>query len=116
MFFGGLFLIPLSLIFDDYSKIQWTPGAVYSLLYLIVIGSVIAYACYQYAIKTLPMTIVSLYAYINPLVAILLGWIILDERFNMGIAIGMIVTIGGIYIVNRSYQAKAQLKTQLSGK
>lgn len=116
MFFGGLFLIPLSLLFDDYSKIQWTPGAVYSLLYLIVIGSVIAYACYQYAIKTLPMTIVSLYAYINPLVAILLGWIILDERFNVGIAVGMMVTIGGIYIVNRSYQAKAQLKTQLSTK
>jgi drug/metabolite transporter (DMT)-like permease len=116
MFFGGLFLIPLSLLFDDYSRIQWTQGTVYSLLYLILIGSVIAYACYQYAIKTLSITIVSLYAYINPLVAILLGWIILDERFNTGIAIGMIVTIGGIYVVNRSYQAKTQLKTQLSGK
>lgn len=116
MFFGGVFLIPLSLIFDDYSKIQWTSGAVYSLLYLIIIGSVITYACYQYAIKTLPMTIVSLYAYINPLVAILLGWIILDERFNLSIAIGMLVTVGGIYVVNRGYQARAALKTQLSAK
>jgi len=116
MFFGGVFLIPLSLLFDDYSKIQWTTGAVYSLLYLIVIGSVITYACYQYAIKKLPMTIVSLYAYINPLVAILLGWIILDERFNLGISVGMLVTIAGIYIVNRGYQARTSLKTQLSNK
>ncbi len=114
MFFGGIFLIPLSLLFDDYSTIQWTQGTVYSLLYLIVIGSVIAYACYQYAIKTLPMTIVSLYAYINPLVAILLGWVILNERFNLSIAIGMLVTIGGIYLVNRGYQLRSIGKAQLS--
>jgi drug/metabolite transporter (DMT)-like permease len=112
MFFGGLFLIPLSLIFDDYSKIQWTSGTINSLLYLIFVGSVFAYACYQYAIKTLPMTIVSLYAYINPLVAILLGWMILDERFNLRIAIAMIIIISGIYIVNRGYQMRT-LKTQL---
>ncbi len=114
MFFGGIFLIPLSLVFDDYSKIQWTSGAVYSLLYLIIIGSVITYACYQYAIKKLPMTIVSLYAYINPLVAILLGWIILNERFNLSIAIGMLITISGIYVVNRGYQARVVKKVQLT--
>ena len=114
MFFGGVFLIPLSLLFDDYSKIQWTSGTVYSLVYLIFIGSAVAYACYQYAIKKLPMTIVSLYAYINPLVAILLGWLILDERFNRSIAIGMLITIAGIYVVNRGYQVRSVGKAQLS--
>jgi len=114
MLFGGLFLLPLSLVFDDYTAIHWTTGTVYSLLYLIVIGSVLAYACYSYAIKKLPMTIVSLYAYINPLVAIFLGWIILDERFNMRIAIAMIITIAGIYIVNKGYQLRSISKAQLS--
>jgi drug/metabolite transporter (DMT)-like permease len=116
MLFGGLFLLPASFIFDDYTSLQWSEGAIYSLLYLIVFGSVIAYACYSYAIKKLPMTIVSLYAYINPLVAILLGWMILDEKFNLRIAIAMLITIAGIYIVNRGYQMKnswsAKLKIQ----
>jgi len=74
MLFGGLFLIPISLALDDYSKIQWTNEVIYSLVYLSLIGSVAGYACYSYAIKNLPMTLVSLYAYINPIVAILLGW------------------------------------------
>ena len=77
MLFGGLFLIPISLALDDYSKIQWTNEVIYSLVYLSLIGSVAGYACYSYAIKNLPMTLVSLYAYINPIVAILLGWFIL---------------------------------------
>jgi drug/metabolite transporter (DMT)-like permease len=116
MFFGGLLLLPASLLFDDYTSLQWTEGAIYSLIYLIVFGSVIAYACYSYAIKKLPMTIVSLYAYINPLVAIFLGWMILDEKFNLRIAIAMLITVTGIYIVNRGYQMKsiwgAKLKIQ----
>lgn len=114
MLFGGLFLLPISWLFDDYSQIQWTTGAVYSLVYLIVVGSVIAYACYSYAIKKLPMTIVSLYAYINPLVAIFLGWIVLNERLNLRIVIAMLITIAGIYMVNRGYQLRSISKAQLS--
>jgi drug/metabolite transporter (DMT)-like permease len=116
MFFGGILILPFSVLFDDYTSIQWTSEAIYSLIYLTVIGSVVAYACYQYAIKTLPMTIVSLYAYINPLVAIILGWLILNERFNLYIVIAMLVTVAGIYLVNRGYQSRAVLKAQLSAK
>jgi len=107
MLFGGLFLIPLSLLLDDYSSIRWSEPVVYSLLYMALVGSVAAYACYSYAIKHLPMTLVSLYAYINPIVAVLLGWLLLNEKLNtrIGIAIGIVVL--GVYIVNRGYQFKA---------
>jgi drug/metabolite transporter (DMT)-like permease len=54
------------------------------------------------------MTIVSLYAYINPLVAVLLGWMILNEKLNLKIGIAFLITITGIYVVNKGYQ---QLKT-----
>lgn len=114
MFFGGLFLIPLSLVFDDYTAIHWSAGVMGSLVYLILIGSVSAYACYSYAIKKLPMTIVSLYAYINPIVAVILGWLVLDERFNIRIGIAILITIAGIYIVNRGYQLKDLWKAQFS--
>ncbi len=106
MLFGGLMLIPISLAFDDYSRIQWNNEVIFTLVYMILIGSVAAYACYSYAIKKLPMTIVSLYAYINPIVAVILGWLILSEKLNLRIGIAILITIIGIYIVNRGYQLK----------
>jgi drug/metabolite transporter (DMT)-like permease len=106
MFFGGLFLIPFSLLLDDYSKVQWNNEVIFSLSYMVLIGSVSAYACYSYAIKKLPMTLVSLYAYINPIVAVILGWLILNEKLNFQIALAIMVTVTGIYLVNRGYQLK----------
>ncbi len=114
MLFGGLFLIPLSLLFDDYASIKWTPEILFSLIYLMLIGSVAAYACYFYAIGKLPMTIVSLYAYINPVIAVILGWVILNEKLNARILIAIVITLLGIYLVNRGYQLKNLWKTQLS--
>jgi drug/metabolite transporter (DMT)-like permease len=106
MLFGGIFLIPFTLLLDDYSRINWNSSVVYSLAYMSLVGSVAAYACYSYAIKKLPMTLVSLYAYINPIVAVLLGWLVLDEKLNGRIALAIVVTIAGIYIVNKGYQMK----------
>lgn len=114
MVFGGLFLIPISLVFDDYSTIHWTKEVLYSLTYLSLIGSVAGYACYSYAIKHLPMTLVSLYAYINPIVAIVLGWLVLSEKLTFRIILSMLLTVAGIYIVNKGYQLRMRWKTQVS--
>jgi drug/metabolite transporter (DMT)-like permease len=114
MFFGGVFMLPASLAFDDLTSIQWTADVLYAMGYLIVMGSIIAYACYSYAITQLPITIVSMYAYINPLVAVLLGWAWLNEKLNLTISAAMLVTVAGIYLVNRGYQARSVPKVQLS--
>lgn len=114
MFFGGIWLLPISLVFDDLNALQWSNNAVYSLLYLILIGSVAAYGSYVYAIKTLPLTIVTLYAYINPIVAVILGWAVLGETLNMRVAIAIGITLTGVYIVNRGYQFRNLWKSQLS--
>ncbi len=106
MFFGGLFLIPLSFLFDDYSTIKWTSEIAFSLFYLMLIGSVAAYACFFYAIGKLPMTIVSMYAYINPMIATILGWLVLDEKLNTRIVMAIVITLLGIYLVNFGYQLK----------
>jgi drug/metabolite transporter (DMT)-like permease len=60
------------------------------------------------------MTIVSLYAYVNPLVAILLGWLVLDEKLNLKIVFAFILTVAGIYIVNKGYQLRKEWKAQFS--
>lgn len=114
MFFGGIWLIPGTLMFDDLANVSWSIEAVYSLIYLVLIGSVVAYACYTYVLRKLPMTIVSLYAYVNPIVAVLLGWIVLDEKLNLQIGIAILVTVTGIYIVNRGYQIGRYWKQQFS--
>lgn len=114
MLFGGIFLLPMSLIFDDYATITTSGGMVFSLVYLILFGSVAAYASFSYAIRKLPMTLVSLYAYINPIVAVLLGALLLQERLNLRIGIGILITLAGIYIVNRGYQIRTFLRTQFS--
>lgn len=114
MAFGGLFLLPISAVFDSYETIQWTNNVIYSLIYLILVGSIAAYACYSYAIRKLPITIVTLYAYINPIVAIIIGWLVLDEILNLRIAIAIVVTLAGIYIVNRGYQLRNLWKSQFS--
>jgi drug/metabolite transporter (DMT)-like permease len=114
MLFGGLWLIPMSLAFDDLSSVSWSPEAAYSMLYLIVFGSLIAYASYSYALRKLPMTIVSLYAYVNPIVAVLLGWLVLDEKLNAKIIVAIILTVAGIYIVNKGYQLRDAWRAQFS--
>lgn len=114
MFFGGVFLLFASALFDDYSTLRWTSSAVWSLVYLIIFGSVISFACFSYAVKNLPITIVSLYAYVNPIVAVLLGSWVLGEDFNLRIGIAMVVTVGGIYIVNRGFQLRDLWRAQFS--
>ncbi len=114
MLFGGVFMLPISLAVDDLSNLHWSANAFYATLYLIVFGSIIAYTCYSYAIRKLPMTIVSMYAYINPLVAVVLGWLVLDETLNTRIVLAMCITVAGIYLVNRGYQLQNLWKTQSS--
>jgi len=114
MFFGGLFLLPMSLIFDNYQAIHFNGDILFALGYLVLFGSVAAYASYSYAIKNLPMTLVSLYAYINPIVAVVLGALLLHEKLNFRIGIGILITLAGIYVVNRGYQIRKFLRAQLS--
>ena len=114
MFFGGLWSLIISVSFEDVTGFQWSTEAIYALIYLTLIGSLVAYSCYSYALRKLPMTIVSLYAYINPIVAVILGWVILDEKLNPTMVIAMLLTVAGIYIVNRGYQLRDVWKAQFT--
>lgn len=75
-----------------------------ALIYLIVFGSLIAYSAYVFMISKLPPTRVSVYAYINPVVAVLIGWLLLSEKMNVQMVVGTLITLGGVYIVNREFK------------
>lgn len=73
-----------------------------AIAYLIILGSVCAFAAFIYSIKYLPIAVASLYAYINPIVAMIFGTILLNEPFTINLLIGATITLAGVYIVNYS--------------
>jgi drug/metabolite transporter (DMT)-like permease len=74
----------------------------WSIAYLVVFGSVLTFIAFIYALQHLPAQISSIYAYINPIIAVILGAIIFGETLNASIAIGGGVTLFGLYMVNYS--------------
>ena len=78
--------------------------ALWGLLYLILVGSLMTYSAYVYAVSKLQPTQVSIYAYINPIVAIFLGWLILRESMSLNVVTGTLITLGGVWLVNREFK------------
>lgn len=113
--FGGLFLLIFSPVADNYSNIKTVNAeALWSLLYLITIGSVAAYSAYMYALKELPVGIVMTYAYVNPLVAVLLGWWWLGEPLTWITALSFTGIMLGVYLVNRGYKLEKEKAALIS--
>ncbi|HTO14299.1 MAG TPA: EamA family transporter [Edaphocola sp.] len=108
---GGILLLPFSLAFDNYQNIHLenTQGLL-GVLYLIIIGSVLAYTVYMYALKHLPIGVVMIYSYINPLVAILLGWWLANEPLNLYTFISFTCIISGLLVVYKGYKKLATKK------
>jgi drug/metabolite transporter (DMT)-like permease len=105
---AGIILTVLSLIFEKDQTFHFEQEALMCLLYLIVFGSVVAYGAYVYALKKLPSHIVSMYAYINPVVAVFLGWLMLDEKLNLRIGFAFILILLSVYLVNRQQRKETQ--------
>ncbi len=76
--------------------------------YLIVASSIVAFAAFIYTMKHLPPAIASLYAYINPIVATIVGAYTVNEKLSLPIFIGSFVTLTGVYLVNRSMKKQHQ--------
>ncbi|MBC7946357.1 MAG: EamA family transporter [Chitinophagaceae bacterium] len=82
--------------------------SILALSYLIVFGSLVAYSAYVFVIGKLPPTQVSVYAYINPIVAVVLGWLLLSEKMNVNMILGTLITLSGVYLVNREFKKVKQ--------
>lgn len=78
-----------------------TPEAWAAWAYLMVVGSLVAYSCFIHAVKVLPASVVMTYAYVNPAIAVVLGWLILGEPINGYTLAGMALIIAGVYGVFR---------------
>jgi drug/metabolite transporter (DMT)-like permease len=82
--------------------IVWNLRGVGALVYLALFGSIVGYSAYIYAMDKLPVALVSLYTYINPVVALWLGWLVYRESFGRMEAVGMAIIFVSVTIVKRS--------------
>jgi drug/metabolite transporter (DMT)-like permease len=99
--FGGLGFLLISMVLGE----PWhTPTLLgwASNLYLIVFGSLIAYTSYILAVRLLPLSLVTTYAYVNPVIALLLGWAFLQEPLGVWTWIGAALVLVGVGLVFRS--------------
>ena len=85
--------VPLS----EIPAISW-----WSIAYLVVFGSVLTFIAFIYALENLPKEVSSLYAYINPMVALFFGYILFNEPLTASIAIGGLITLAGLFLVNKA--------------
>lgn len=86
-----------------------------AIAYLVIFGSVISFIAYLYALQNLSTEQASLYAYVNPVVAVLLGWLLFSEKLTIFIAIGGFVTLLGVYLVNKAYKVPVVTMPETEG-
>jgi drug/metabolite transporter (DMT)-like permease len=83
----------------DFSRVVWTTRGVSAVLYLVVCGSWIGYTAYIWLLEHVPTSKVSTYAYVNPVVAVFLGWLILHERVDRFIVMGSVIVVLSVILV-----------------
>lgn len=106
MLFGGAIVSIIGLSIGEASRFVLTPRTLGALAYLTIFGSVVAYSAYVFALAHMRTTHTSLYAYVNPVVAVFLGWLILDEPLTWVSVLAMVVILAGVALVQTAGRQK----------
>jgi drug/metabolite transporter (DMT)-like permease len=109
MFFAALAFVPGILFRGELNRVKWNeiPGeAWFSVAYLIFMGSIVAYTAYVWLLQVRPATQVSTHAYVNPIVAVLLGIIMANEKITFTQILGLTIILGSVVLINLSNYIK----------
>ena len=108
MLIAGIILFIISSFSQPHMPMNKIPAAAWlSIWYLVIFGSLISFVAFIYSMQKLPAAIASLYAYINPIIAMVAGLFILQEKLTINILWGSAVTLAGVFIVNYSMKRSA---------
>lgn len=100
MLLAGISLVILGLITEDTSKLIWDSKAFGSIIYLAAIGSVLTFTSYYWLLKRVSVVLLSLIAFITPIIALILGWIFFHEQLSNRVLIGSIFVLIGLLTAN----------------
>jgi drug/metabolite transporter (DMT)-like permease len=95
---AGVAALPFAL-FASSHQIHWSGRSVAALFYLVIFGSIVGYSAYAYALDRLPVAVVSIYSYVNSVVALALGWLFYREPFGPREALATAVIFAGVALV-----------------
>ena len=107
MLFGGLFMLAAGTARHEWNHLGFTPRSGIAEIYLTLIGSIVGYSAYIYALRHLPTATVSLYAYANPVIAMILGVAVAGEPFGPRVVIASLMVLSGSALVQWREQKKA---------
>ena len=105
---AALACLPLSLITEDWSQVHFSAKAAWSVTFLVLTDSLLAFTAFLYALKHLPGTVVSVYAYVNTLVIVGVGYFFLNEKAGLLTFAGTVLTLAGVYLINKAYGLHAE--------
>src|SRR5919112_815840 len=108
MLWAGVVLTLVGTLVGEWAGMSFSARSAGALLYLVVFGSIVAYSAYMYAIQKLPLPLVSTYSYVNPLVALVLGWMVLSEPLGWREGVSALVILLGVALVKTSPKDIAQ--------
>ncbi len=100
MLIAGAALTLFGLLLGEGPRFRPTPVAAAAVLWLIVAGSLAGYSSYMWLLTHVPAAKVSTYAYVNPVIAVVLGWLVMGEALDARMALGTAVILGGVAVVN----------------
>ena len=99
MLAGGVILLIISAATGEWGEVRWSevaPNAWWSVLWLVGPGSILAFVAYGYALMHLPVSVVSTYAFVNPVIAVFLGSVLLGETFTLREALGTLLVVASV--------------------
>jgi drug/metabolite transporter (DMT)-like permease len=100
MLCGGVVMLAAGTAHGEWDTLAFTPTSTSALIYLTLFGSLAAFVAYIYALTHLPVSIVSLYAFINPVIAVALGTLLLGEPFDTRMVAAVAIVLAGLAIVS----------------
>lgn len=117
MVFGGILMLALGTALGEWDVLSFSSRTTLALVYLTAVGSIGGFVAYIYALRHLPVSTVSLYAFINPVIAVVLGALVLGEPFGVRIVLASAIVLAGLAMVRvaSARHARAAVETSTGG-
>jgi drug/metabolite transporter (DMT)-like permease len=104
--FAGFGNLVFAFLHNELHHAVWTPRGIGAIAYLVIGGSLVGYTAYIYILGHAPTAKVSTYAYVNPVVAVFLGWLVLGEKIDRYILAGSAIVIASVILVTSASVTK----------
>jgi drug/metabolite transporter (DMT)-like permease len=113
MIAGGLTVAIAGSLLGEWSRWHLTGRGAAAIAYLVVFGSIVGYSAYSYALRHASATIVGTYAYVNPVIAVLLGWLLLGEQISGRMIVAIALTLAAVVWIQLSHKTQSAVGSRL---